>query len=150
MKNNQNNQNNQNHEEEKSNHPEMNEEHIEVSKDVPNTVEELIDMQDRCRIDFVEEKEIEQVDFGGEIIEIDKDKMSKIFKEIVQILHKYNAGPNEDLELSKILLGRIKRFQEFLRKKMQKDKNSPKELLSDISEDITKMKVILKLLEEGI
>ena len=150
MKDNQNNQNNQNHDEEKSNHPEMNEEHIEVSKDVPNTVEELIDIQDRCRIDFVEEKKIEQVDFGGEIIEIDEDKMSKIFKEIVQILHKYNAGPNEDLELSKILLGRIKRFQEFLRKKMQKDKNSPKELLSDISEDIMKMKLILKLLEEGI
>ena len=144
------NQNNQNHDEEKSNHPEMNEEHIEVSKDVPNTVEELIDIQDRCRIDFVEEKEIEQVDFGGEIIEIDEDKMSKIFKEIVQILHKYNAGPNEDLELSKILLGRIKRFQEFLRKKMQKDNNSPKELLSNISEDIMKMKLILKLLEEGI
>ena len=145
-----NNQNNQNHDEEKSNHPEMNEEHIEVSKDVPNTVEELIDIQDRCRIVFVEEKIIEELDFGGEIIEIDEDKMSKIFKEIVQILHKYNAGPNEDLELSKILLGRIKRFQEFLRKKMQKDKNSPKELLSNISEDIMKMKLILKLLEEGI
>ena len=145
-----NNQNNQNHDEEKSNHPEMNEEHIEVSKDVPNTVEELIDMQDRCRIDFVVEKEIEQLDFSGEIIELDEDKMSKIFKEIVQILHKYSAGPNEDLELSKILLGRIKRFQEFLRKKMQKDKNSPKELLSNISEDIMKMKLILKLLEEGI
>ena len=145
-----NNQNNQNHNEEKSNHPEMNEEHIEVSKDVPNTVEELIDIQDRCRIDFVEEKIIEELDFGGEIIEIDEDKMSKIFKEIVQILHKYNAGPNEDLELSKILLGRIKRFQEFLRKKMEKDNNSPKELLSNISEDIMKMKLILKLLEEGI
>ena len=145
-----NNQNNQNHDEEKSNHPEMNEEHIEVSKDVPNTVEELIDIQDRCRIDFVEDKKIKQVDLSGEIIGIDEDKMSKIFKEIVQILHKYNAGPNEDLELSKILLGRIKRFQEFLRKKMQKDKNSPKELLSDISEDIMKMKLILKLLEEGI
>ena len=145
-----NNQNNQNHDEEKSNHPEMNEEHIEVSKDVPNTVEELIDMQDRCRIDFVEEKEIEQMDFSGEIIELDEDKMSKIFKEIVQILHKYSAGPNEDLELSKILLGRIKRFQEFLRKKMEKDKNSPKELLSNISEAIMKMKLILKLLEEGI
>ncbi len=144
------NQNNQNHDEEKSNHPEMNEEHIEVSEDVPNTVEELIDIQDRCRIDFVEEKEIEQDDFGGEIIEIDEDKMSKIFKEIVQILHKNNAGPNGDLELSKILLGRIKRFHEFLRKKMEKDKNSPKELLSNISEDIMKMKLILKLLEEGI
>ena len=145
-----NNQNNQNHEEEKSNHPEMNEEHIEVSKDVPNTVEELIDIQDRCRIDFVEEKIIEELDFGGEIIEIDEDKMSKIFKEIVQILHKNNAGPNGDLELSKILLGRIKRFHEFLRKKMEKDKNSPKELLSNISEDIMKLKLILKILEEGI
>ena len=144
------NQNNQNHDEEKSNHPEMNEEHIEVSKDVPNTVEELIDIQDRCRIDFVEEKIIEELDFGGEIIEIDEDKMSKIFKEIVQILHKYNAGPNEDLELSKILLGRIKRFQEFYRKKMEKDNNSQKELLSNISEAIMKMKLILKLLEEGI
>ena len=145
-----NNQNNQNHDEEKSNHPEMNEGHIEVSKDVPNTVEELIDIQDRCRIDFVEEKIIEELDFGGEIIEIDEDKMSKIFKEIVQILHKYNAGPNEDLELSKILLGRIKRFQEFYRKKMEKDNNTQKELLSNISEDIMKMKLILKLLEEGI
>lgn len=141
---------NQNQDEENSNHPEMNEDYIEVSDDVPNTVEELIDRQDRCRIDFVEEKTIEELDFGGEIIEIDEDKMSKIFKEIVQILHKYNAGPNEDLELSKILLSRIKRFQEFLRKKMEKDKNSPKELLSNISEDIMKMKLILKLLEEGI
>ena len=33
---------------------------------------------------------------------------------------------------------------------MEKDNNSPKELLSNISEDIMKMKLILKLLEEGI
>ena len=33
---------------------------------------------------------------------------------------------------------------------MEKDNNSSKELLSNISEDIMKMKLILKLLEEGI
>ena len=35
-----------------------------------------------------------------------------------------------------------------LRKKMEKDNNSPRELLSNISEDIMKLKLILKLLEE--
>ena len=50
----------QNHDEEKSNHPEMNEEHIEVSKDVPNTVEELIDIQDRCRIDLLKRKKLKR------------------------------------------------------------------------------------------
>ena len=82
-------------------------------------------------------RKIEQVGFGGEIIEIDEDKMSKIFKEDCADTYKYNAGPNEDLELSKILLGRIK-IPRIFEKEMQKDKNSPKELLSDISEDIVK------------
>ena len=61
------NQNNQNHDEEKSNHPEMNEEHIEVSKDVPNTVEELIDIQDRCRIDFFIQIRADFIEIGAKI-----------------------------------------------------------------------------------
>ena len=136
-----------NNNENTSNHPEMNEDPIEVSKDVPNTVEELIDMQDIFKI----KAEIEEIDDGDlcrEIIENSEDKMSKISKEIFEILHGNNAGPNEDLKLSIILLKRIKGFQEFLRKKMEKDNNSPRELLSNISEDIMKLKLILKLLEE--
>ena len=141
---------NQNQDEEKSNHPEMNEDYIEVSDDVPNTVEELIDRQDRFRIDFVEEEEIEQDDLRWQVIERDEEKMSKISKEILKILHKNNAGPNEDLKLSILLLNRIKRFQEFLRKKMEIEDDIQKELLINISEDIMKLKLILKLLEEGI
>ena len=141
---------NQNQDEEKSNHPEMNEDYIEVSDDVPNTVEELIDRQDRFRIDFVEEEEIEQDDLRWQVIERDEEKMSKISKEILKILHKNNAGPNEDLKLSILLLNRIKRFQEFLRKKMEIEDDIQKELLINISEDIMKLKLIMKLLEEGI
>ena len=141
---------NQNQDEEKSNHPEMNEDYIEVSDDVPNTVEELIDRQDRFRIDFVEEEEILQDDLRWQVIERDEEKMSKISKEILKILHKNNAGPNEDLKLSILLLNRIKRFQEFLRKKIEIEDDIQKELLINISEDIMKLKLILKLLEEGI
>ena len=136
-----------NNNENTSNHPEMNEDPIEVSKDVPNTVEELLDMQDIFKI----KNEIEEIDDGDlcrEIIENSEDKMRKISKEIFEILHGNHAGPNEDLKLSIILLKRIKGFQEFLRKKMEKDNNSPRELLSNISEDIMKLKLILKLLEE--
>lgn len=140
----------QNNNENTSNHPEMNEDPIEVSKDVPNTVEELIDRQDIFKLEseIIFLDEIDDGDLCREIIENSEDKMSKISKEIFEILHGNNAGPNEDLKLSIILLKRIKGFQEFLRKKMEKDNNSPRELLSNISEDIMKLKLILKLLEE--
>ena len=139
-----------NNNENTSNHPEMNEDPIEVSKDVPNTVEELIDMQDvfKLKSEIIFLDEIDDGDLCREIIENSEDKMSKISKEIFEILHGNNAGPNEDLKLSIILLKRIKGFQEFFRKKMEKDNNSPRELLSNISEDIMKLKLILKLLEE--
>ena len=74
--------------------------------------------------------------------------MNKISKEIFEILHGNNAGPNEDLKLSIILLKRIKGFQEFLRQKMIIENDSQKKLLSNISEDIMRLKIILKLLEE--
>ncbi len=140
----------QNNNENTSNHPEMNEDPIEVSKDVPNTVEELIDRQDIFKLEseIIFLDEIDDGDLCREIIENSEDKMSKISKEIFEILHGNNAGPNEDLKLSIILLKRIKGFQEFLRKKMEKDNNSPRELLSNTSEDIMKLKLILKLLEE--
>ena len=140
----------QNNNENTSNHPEMNEDPIEVSKDIPNTVEELIDRQDIFKLEseIIFLDEIDDGDLCRAIIENSEDKMRKISKEIFEILHRNNAGPNEDLKLSIILLKRIKGFQEFLRKKMEKDNNSPRELLSNISEDIMKLKLILKLLEE--
>ena len=133
-----------------SNHPEMNEDPIEVSKDVPNTVEEFIDMQDifKLKSDIEGLDEIDDGDLCREIIENSEDKMSKISKEIFEILHGNHAGPNEDLKLSIILLKRIKGFQEFLRKKMVVENDSQKKLLINISEDIMRLKMILKLLEE--
>ena len=139
-----------NNNENTSNHPEMNEDPIEVSKDVPNTVEELIDMQDvfKLKSEIIFLDEIDDGDLCREIIENSEDKMSKISKEIFEILHGNHAGPNEDLKLSIILLKRIKGFQEFLRKKMVLENDSQKKLLINISEDIMRLKMILKLLEE--
>ena len=139
-----------NNNENTSNHPEMNEDPIEVSKDVPNTVEELIDMQDvfKLKSEIIFLDEIDDGDLCREIIENSEDKMSKISKEIFEILHGNHAGPNEDLKLSIILLKRIKGFQEFLRKKMVVENDSQKKLLINISEDIMRLKMILKLLEE--
>ena len=138
-----------NNNENTSNHPEMNEDPIEVSKDVPNTVEELIDMQDvfKLKSEIIFLDEIDDGDLCREIIENSEDKMSKISKEIFEILHGNHAGPNEDLKLSIILLKRIKGFQEFLRKKMNVENDSQKEILINISEDIMRLKMILKLLE---
>ena len=138
-----------NNNENSSNHPEMNEDPIEVSKDVPNTVEEFIDMQDifKLKSDIEGLDEIDDGDLCREIIENSEDKMSKISKEIFEILHGNHAGPNEDLKLSIILLKRIKGFQEFLRKKMIVENDSQKEILINISEDIMRLKMILKLLE---
>ena len=138
-----------NNNENTSNHPEMNEEPIEVSKDVPNTVEELIDMQDvfKLKSEIIFLDEIDDGDLCREIIENSEDKMRKISKEIFEILHGNHAGPNEDLKLSIILLKRIKGFQEFLRKKMIVENDSQKEILINISEDIMRLKMILKLLE---
>jgi len=132
-----------------SNHPEMSEDPIEVSKDVPNTVEELIDRQDIFKLEseIIFLDEIDDGDLCREIIENSEDKMRKISKEIFEILHGNHAGPNEDLKLSIILLKRIKGFQEFLRKKMIVENDSQKEILINISEDIMRLKMILKLLE---
>jgi len=138
-----------NNNENTSNHPEMNEDPIEVSKDVPNTVEELIDRQDIFKLEseIIFLDEIDDGDLCREIIENSEDKMRKISKEIFEILHGNHAGPNEDLKLSIILLKRIKGFQEFLRKKMIVENDSQKEILINISEDIMRLKMILKLLE---
>ena len=139
----------QNNNENTSNHPEMNEDPIEVSKDVPNTVEELIDRQDIFKLEseIIFLDEIDDGDLCRAIIENSEDKMRKISKEIFEILHGNHAGPNEDLKLSIILLKRIKGFQEFLRKKMIVENDSQKEILINISEDIMRLKMILKLLE---
>ena len=138
-----------NNNENSSNHPEMNEDPIEVSKDVPNTVEELIDRQDIFKLEseIIFLDEIDDGDLCRAIIENSEDKMRKISKEIFEILHGNHAGPNEDLKLSIILLKRIKGFQEFLRKKMIVENDSQKEILINISEDIMRLKMILKLLE---
>ena len=50
MKEKKDNQENQNNE---SNHPEMNEENVEVSKEVPNTVEDLLERQNNFKFEII-------------------------------------------------------------------------------------------------
>ena len=72
-----------NNNENTSNHPEMNEDPIEVSKDVPNTVEELIDRQDIFKLEseIIFLDEIDDGDLCRAIIENSEDKMRKISKD---------------------------------------------------------------------
>ena len=58
MKDKKDNKKNENNE---SSHPEMNEEPIEVSKEVPNTVEELLERQNKFNIEFIEINEGDEI-----------------------------------------------------------------------------------------
>ena len=143
-KDNQENQNNQ------SNHPEMNEENVEVSKEVPNTVEELLEKQNKLSIEFIEINDFDKKDVIKGMIKKRKDKVDKTIKEILKILHKNNSGPNEDITLSIILLKRIKSFLEFLLKKIDLKEANQAELIEKISKDCARFELILKLLEKDI
>ena len=80
-----------------SSHPEMNEEPIEVSKQVPNTVEELLERQNKFNIEFIEINELDENGAIEEIISRKQEKVDETIKEILKILHKNNSGLNEDI-----------------------------------------------------
>tara|TARA_B100001057_G_C22603609_1_gene853785 strand:+ start:104 stop:547 length:444 start_codon:yes stop_codon:yes gene_type:complete len=145
MKDKKDNQKNENNE---SNHPEMNEEDIEVSKEVPNTVEELLERQNDIGIEFIEINEFDEEDKFKELIEKRQDKIDETVKEILKILHKNNSGLNEDIALSMVLLRRIKDFHEFLLKRMNLENKHQSELIEKISKDCAKFEMILKILEK--
>ena len=141
---------NQRNENNESNHPEMNEEGIEVSKEVPNTVEELLERQNQFCIEFIEIDDLNDNDKIEEIISKREEKIDETVKEILKILHKNNSGPNEDLTLSIILLKRIKSFHEFLLKKIDLNNNIQGEMIKKISRDCSKLEIVLKILEKDI
>ena len=147
MKDKKDNQKNENNE---SSHPEMNEDPIEVSKEVPNTVEELLERQNKFNIEFVEIDDFDNQDLLKEIIKKRKDKVEETIKEILKILNKNNSGPNEDIALSIVLLKRIKGFLEFLLKKIDKNEKNKAELIEKISKDCSKLEIILNILEKDI
>ena len=147
MKDKKDNQKNENNE---SSHPEMNEDPIEVSKEVPNTVEELLERQNKFNIEFIEIDDFDNQDLLKEIIKKRKDKVEETIKEILKILNKNNSGPNEDIALSIVLLKRIKGFLEFLLKKIDKNENNKAELIEKISKDCSKLEIILNILEKDI
>tara|TARA_B100001173_G_C15542094_1_gene360071 strand:- start:34 stop:498 length:465 start_codon:yes stop_codon:yes gene_type:complete len=147
MRNKKENNNNENNE---SNHPEMNEEHIEVSKNVPNTVEELLERQNKFGIEFIEIDDLDDNDKIKEIISKRQEKIDETVKEILKVLQKNNSGPNEDITLSIILLKRIKGFHEFLLKKIDLKDNIQAEMIEKISRDCSKLEIVLKILEKDI
>ena len=133
-----------------SSHPEMNEEPIEVSKEVPNTVEELLERQNKFNIEYIEIDDFDNQDLLRGIIKKRKDKVEKTIREILKILNKNNSGPNEDIALSIVLLKRIKSFLEFLLKKIDLNENNQAELIEKISKDCSKLEIILNILEKDI
>ena len=147
MKDKKDNKENQNND---SSHPEMNEEPIEVSKEVPNTVEELLEIQNKFNIEYIEIDDFGNQDLLRGIIKKRKDKVEKTIREILKILNKNNSGPNEDIALSIVLLKRIKSFLEFLLKKIDLKENNQAELIEKISKDCSKLEIILNILEKDI
>ncbi len=143
MKDKKDNKENQNND---SSHPEMNEEPIEVSKEVPNTVEELLEIQNKFNIEFIEINELDENEKIEEIFSKKQEKVDETIKEILKILHKNNSGLNEDIALSIILLKRIKDFHEFLLKRINLENNHKAELIEKISKDCVKFEMILKIL----
>ena len=94
-----------------SDHPEMNEEGVEFSSDVPNTVQELIDLN-LNRDKYVPNGKLVEVDFetGKKLSEEIREKSNMIAAKITALLSKLNSGPHEDLFLSFILINRVFRF----------------------------------------
>ena len=82
MKDKKDNKENQNND---SSHPEMNEGPIEVSKEVPNTVEELLEIQNKFNIEYIEIDDFGNQDLLRGIIKKRKDKVEKTIREILKI-----------------------------------------------------------------
>ena len=137
-----------NNNENTSNHPEMNEDPIEVSKDVPNTVEELIDMQDIFKIK-AEKEEIDDRDFL-EMIKKTQLKNKETINSVFKLLHQSKCGPNQDLVVAIALLKRIKDFQEFFIKRIDPKIIDKSQVIQKLRENIDKLKIALKILENDL
>jgi len=144
MKEKKDNQENQNNE---SNHPEMNEENVEVSKEVPNTVEDLLERQNNFKFEIIEIDENEDI---MSFIEKKQEKIDKTFRDIFEILHKNNSGPLEDKQLALILLKRIKRFYNQFSKKLFNEINTPKEIIEKVMRDSSRIEIVIKMLEQNL
>mgnify|MGYP001168017034 FL=1 len=138
-----------NNNENSSNHPEMNEDPIEVSKDVPNTVEELLDMQDIFKI----KAEIEEIDDGDlciEMIEKTEVKNKETINSVFKLLHERKCGPNHDLIVAIALLRRIKGFHKFFIKRIDPKIIDKSKVIKKLGENIDKLEIALKILENDL
>ena len=137
-----------NNNENSSNHPEMNEDPIEVSKDVPNTVEELIDMQEIFKIK-AEIKEIDDRDFL-EMIKKTQLKNKETINSVFKLLHERKCGPNQDLIVAIALLRRIKGFHKFFIKRIDPKIIDKSKVIKKLGENIDKLEIALKILENDL
>ena len=134
-----------------SDHPEMNEEGVEFSSDVPNTVQELIDLN-LNRDKYVPDGKLVEVDFetGKKLSEEIKEKSNMIAAKITALLSKLNSGPHEDLFLSFILINRVFRFNKKFIKKISKDKNVNKEFLECLKDQNKAVGEIISIFENEL
>ena len=134
-----------------SDHPEMNEEGVEFSSDVPNTIQELLDLN-LNRDKYVPDGKLVEVDFetGKKLSEEIKEKSNMIASKITALLSKLNSGPHEDLFLSFILINRVFRFNKKFIKKISKDKNINKEFLDCLKDQNKAVGEIINIFENEL
>ena len=134
-----------------SDHPEMNEEGVEFSSDVPNTIQELIDLN-LNRDKYVPNGKLVEVDFetGKKLSEEIREKSNMIAAKITALLSKLNSGPHEDLFLSFILISRVFRFNKKFIKKISKDKNVNKEFLECLKDQNKAVGEIISIFENEL
>jgi len=134
-----------------SDHPEMNEEGVEFSSDVPNTIQELLDLN-LNRDKYVPDGKLVEVDFetGKKLSEEIKEKSNMIASKITALLSKLNSGPHEDLFLSFILINRVFRFNKKFIKKISKDKNVNKEFLECLKDQNKAVGEIINIFENEL
>ena len=134
-----------------SDHPEMNEEGVEFSSDVPNTIQELLDLN-LNRDKYVPDGKLVEVDFetGKKLSEEIKEKSNMIASKITALLSKLNSGPHEDLFLSFILINRVFRFNKKFIKKISKDKNVNKEYLECLKDQNKAVGEIISIFENEL
>ena len=134
-----------------SDHPEMNEEGVEFSSNVPNTIQELIDLN-LNRDKYVPNGKLVEVDFetGKKLSEEIREKSNMIAAKITALLSKLNSGPHEDLFLSFILINRVFRFNKKFIKKISKDKNVNKEFLECLKDQNKAVGEIISIFENEL
>jgi len=134
-----------------SDHPEMNEEGVEFSSNVPNTIQELIDLN-LNRDKYVPNGKLVEVDFetGKKLSEEIREKSNMIAAKITALLSKLNSGPHEDLFLSFILINRVFRFNKKFIKKISKDKNVNKEFLECLKDQNKAVGEIINIFENEL